>query len=322
MAEPDDNALELLERRLSERVIQRARSALVATFVAGLSVVGAILTYVGFNAFEQVKSIAEERAAQIVDRDVKPQASEAGKLLGDIKVQFGVLRELSVRAREDMERLERQLTDFQPRAAALDRFSQKVDEIDLRSKELQASFATARLTIDSLTTLNGGLERLARQVDELNELVGQGTPQPLKAEYEPRQRAITGGVSEVIEKSQQLTQQVQSYATRTTVFVQYYAMPRAQADALVKALNERGYNVPNPDQQPMSRAGVREVRYFWPADAPAAATLAGDAQAVLKAQNLGAQPVEVRNLTDWPRQKPKAGTLELWIGLPSTAAAD
>jgi hypothetical protein len=64
---------------------------------------------------------------------------------------------------------------------------------------------------------------------------------------------------------------------------------------------------------------AHEVRYFHTADRDAAAALANDTMEALKA--LGAPPVlvELRDFSSYPKAKPRAGTVELWLGLPEQA---
>ncbi len=64
---------------------------------------------------------------------------------------------------------------------------------------------------------------------------------------------------------------------------------------------------------------AHEVRYFHGPDRDAAAALARDTMAALKELGVGPILVEVRDFTAYPKAKPRAGTLELGLGLPEQA---
>jgi 3-oxoacyl-[acyl-carrier-protein] synthase III len=72
----------------------------------------------------------------------------------------------------------------------------------------------------------------------------------------------------------------------------------------------------------MPQSGLFEVRYYWASDRPEADRLAQAASNAMKEANIATASVDVQDYTKYTRAKPRAGTIELWLGLPSQAAAE
>jgi hypothetical protein len=70
----------------------------------------------------------------------------------------------------------------------------------------------------------------------------------------------------------------------------------------------------------MPNNSSRQVRFFHAQDRDAANQLANHAAAALATLGLGDLAVEVQDLTNWNRAKPRIGTIELWLALPEAKA--
>jgi hypothetical protein len=105
-----------------------------------------------------------------------------------------------------------------------------------------------------------------------------------------------------------------------TVFFQFAGGQRQQATALSAELRAAGFDVPG-EERTAGAAGQRQVRYFHDGDADSARALVTAVNAAL--QQLGYETVAVtmKDFTDYPKLKPREGTLELWLELPSRQAA-
>lgn len=91
-----------------------------------------------------------------------------------------------------------------------------------------------------------------------------------------------------------------------SVFVRYFGDP-ATADTLVAAIDATGAQTP-PQEQLSAAQGLSEIRYFFDADRKLAEFI------VKQLKPVQARTISIRDLSDFPN-KPKPGTLELWIDL-------
>ncbi len=88
-------------------------------------------------------------------------------------------------------------------------------------------------------------------------------------------------------------------------------MPREVAEDISAQLAPLGFEVPG-EERIKTAAGMHEVRYFFEGDGARAGQLADATNDILRRQGYRAE-VRVRDLTDFPGQKPRPGTLELWL---------
>jgi len=314
MPEIDEATLELFERRLSDRLTERVRGSLFKLYAAVAVAVGATLGFVGFSIIDGIKQAAEDSIDSKI-QVITAKIDAAG-------TQLAVMESINERAKPMMSQLEAALSDFKPRAEELGNLTKQVADIELRRKQLEASLANIDATVGSLSELGQKFEELAKQVKSLSEIVAANSSR--SSITTPSGNVTIADVTRiagaVASTAQQVNADVQQYNKRTIVFFQFNGMEKDQAQKIAGALRQKGYNVPGEDPEPMPPTGLSEVRYFWPADQSAAEGLASAATAVLNDLQIsgGPRPVTTRDNTNWPKTKPKPGTIELWIGLAAT----
>ncbi len=134
MTDIDNDRLELLERQLAERITNRVQPALFKLYATvGLAVIGVL----GFVGWDIVKDIKSEIKAEIVDsisKDVEAKRTEIVERVTETRV-------MARRANMVIERLEKQLDDFQPQAENLDETIKKVKALNVTSQDLIATYS-------------------------------------------------------------------------------------------------------------------------------------------------------------------------------------
>jgi len=91
---------------------------------------------------------------------------------------------------------------------------------------------------------------------------------------------------------------------------------KANVQPIADAIQAKGYRI--GEIQPFDIAkGTNEIRYFFPADRPAAVKLAADVAQVLKDRHAGLPPTKVVDPTGSPLDKNYPGVLELWLDTAS-----
>jgi len=325
----DEDRFELLERRLAENVDNKVRQSLFKFYGAIGVVVVAVAGYAGFDFVQQTKKDAQDQAAaaakEIVDTQVKPVADEAERTLNDLKIKMGVFDELQSRAVAAVDDLQKKLIEFEPQAKSLSDTIAKVEALDLRRRDLESRLDSVASLVGSLEEITRNMTDLARKVDSLAESVGNLSHQAGETKVLAETAALRSQLSTVItntEQAQTTIQDVQQTAAQTTVYFQYYAMQPDQVQAIQEALRKASFKVPGAEKQPMPQSGLFEVRYYWASDRPEADRLAQAASNAMKEANIATASVDVQDYTKYTRAKPRAGTIELWLGLPSQAAAE
>ena len=327
--EIDEDRLELLERRLADNVDSKVRQSLFKFYGAIGVVVIAVAGYAGFDFIQQtkdeVRSQAIKAATDMVAAEVDPLAAKARDTLVDLQVKMGVFDELQQRTVTAVEELQKSLAEFQPQAKNLQNTINEVQDLDVKRRDLETRLDTIAKLVGSLEDITKNMTDLAKKVDGLGESVSslsQKFGETQVTQETATLRTELGNVIAASEQAQTAIQDVQQSAAQTVVYFQYYAMPPDQVKATQEMLRKAGFKVPGAEQQPMRQSGLYEVRYYWPNDQPEAERLAATAGEILKRQNIVAPAVVVKDYTKWERAKPRAGTIELWLGLPEQAAAE
>lgn len=315
---PDD-FLELLELRLSESVSTRVKGSLFKLYALIGMVVGAILTYAGIDLVDRITEQADRQAEKLIAEKVDPTIREAEAQAEEVKIQLGVIVELNKSARSTIEKLNDQLRDFEPRAQKLQELAAQVESLDLRRKDVEASLTTVDQSISSLSELGKKLSDLATQVNYLSEVV---STLQLSQKTSSDVLSIVNATQTLATVSQQVTQKLSEISDQTRVFFQFYGMTRQAAQDLTQHLRDMGYIVPGEEQVTMSPAGISEIRYFWEQDAARAEELKVAVAKLLNDTAINAKPPTVASKVNWPKEKPRIGTVELWIGLPASAGAE
>lgn len=312
-----DFYLELIERRLTDRVATNVKGSLFKTYGLIGAVVGAVLTYVGIDIFERITERADTQTQEMIAKKVDPALQAAQAQTEKVTIQLGVIEALNQRAQATIDRLNEQLAGFEPKAEKLKDLADQVDTLDLRRKEVEASLTTVGQSISSLGELGGKLAELANQVKSLSDVVA--TLQ-LSRETSSNVQTIANATQALANVSEQVTQRLSDIRNQTRVFFQFYGMPREVAAELTRRLRDLGYVVPGEEQVRPSGSPISEIRYFWDQDAARAEDLRAAVSSLLEPAGIAAPPPVVKSNVDWSKQKPREGTVELWVGLPAAAA--
>ena len=304
--------MELLERRLADRVSDRVERTLKVRYGA---VVAAALFVMGLTGYSIVNNLVRE----LVGGTVTPVTKEAERSIAQMQVQLDLARETKKRLDvlveqigTDADAAQRRIESFQVRLGKtqeefqtiLESLQDQLSAVTVRRRELEADLAANSQGLAAAVGQNRGeLAQLAEQVAALaGAAAGGGDPTRVAADAQALAERVRAAASREV---------------RATVFLQYGGGATAElVTGLTAKLREGGYIVPVAEALPTD---AHEVRYFHAPDRDAAAALAKDTMEALKA--LGGPPVlvEVRDFTTYPKAKPRAGTVELWLGLPEQA---
>jgi uncharacterized coiled-coil protein SlyX len=101
-------------------------------------------------------------------------------------------------------------------------------------------------------------------------------------------------------------------SNKPIVYYQFPNTARPDAQQLADTIQARGYRI--AEIQPFEIAkGTNEVRYFFPADRPAAVKLAQDVSQILKDRRIVLPATKVVDPTGSPLDRNYPGVLELWL---------
>ena len=324
---PAADRVELLERRLAERVDARVRISLFKFYGAIGAAVAIVLGYVGFNLVQQtmnsMRQEAKEAAQRIIVETVKPIAGDAERSLLDVQVKMRVFDEMQRRTLAALDALERNLANFQPQARNLEETIAKVQDLESRRRDLQARIESVASLTGSLEGVAGTMTELARKVDGLNAAVTALSDRVGAKAVAADTAALQTGIGAVLrtsERVQSAVEKAQRTESQTTVYFQHSAMPPELVEAVAAALRQERFKVPGSERVSMPASGMSEVRYFWPGDRSEAERLAAIATTAIEKQGARSRLVAARDYTGWSRTKPPAGTVELWLGLPAALA--
>jgi uncharacterized protein YoxC len=311
MTDLDDDRLELLERQLAERVTERVRPALFRLYATvGVAVIGA-LGFVSWDIVEDIKSEIKVEITDEIDKEIKAKRNE-------ITERVTEARFMAKRASKVIQRVEKQLDDFQPQAENLDETIEKVKALNVTSQDLIAVYSQElQPLVSNVESLSSQLKILAEQVNQLNTIATAGG---LNSEGEPAQTSQhrSTAIQSVISDTKAAEQRLVQARNKTTVFFQFAGGRREQAKALSAALKAEGYAVPGEDREG-GAAGRHEVRYFHVEDDATAQRLADDTTRALRSlayPDRKAPDIMAKSFVSYRGKKPRVGVLELWLEIP------
>lgn len=308
--------LELLELRLSESISTRVRTSLFKWYAVIGAVVGAVLTYAGIDVVGRINDVATDRAQKMIEDQIKPTIDEAEKQAQNATVQLKVIEELNKNARAAIEKLNARLEEIEPQAEKLQQAADAIAALEVQRRDIEAGLSGVNQSITQLQELGDKVAALATQVSALSEIVSS---LQLNQKNSTDVKIIGTAVQELAEQSQQVTQQVAIIRDQTRVFFQFDGMSSDVAQELSQYLRTAGYIVPGAERIALNGAGISQIRYFWPEDASRAESLKGDVEKALSEIGMTMRPVTIVSRTDWPKGKPRRGTVELWLGLRAAA---
>jgi hypothetical protein len=302
--------LELLERRLAERVGDRVERTLKIRYAG---IIAAVLFVLGLAGYSWVENL--------VVKAIGPVSKDAERTMAEMNVQLELAREnkrkldaLIEQINSDADAAQRRIESFQARLGkqqeefdrTLESINDQLGAVVVRRRELEADLAqNSRGLVAGLAENRAEVANLARLAVDTAGLAAAG-----RAEAAQEAARLQAEARAILERAERAA----TGEYLATVFVQYgKSMSTDVARAVGERLEAKGYVVPAEDRMPTD---AREVRFFDPGDREAAGRLASDATQAL--QELGMQDltVEVQDFTAWSKAKPRAGTLELWLALP------
>ncbi len=338
MTELDDDKIELLERQLAERVTERVRPALFKLYAAlGTAVIG-VLGLVGWDVVTDIKTEIKSDIINEIDAEIGAKRQEILERTTETQI-------LAKRANAIIQRVEKQLDEFEPKAENLNETIDKVKSLNVASQDFTAIYSQELVPlVSNVEALSGQLSVLAEQVDELNKIVARvgemEVAQSVVALSEESTSTTEEGqpapppppqeIVEVVQKAEQRSMAIQSVITearvaeqrlldarkKPTVFFQFAGGSIEQAVALSDSLQKLGYTVPGEDRERYA-SGKHEVRYFHDEDKEAAKRLAQDTTQALQALGYVDMPtVTAEPFVAYLGKKPRVGVLELWLELP------
>lgn len=317
MEELDEDRLELLERRLADRVTERVRSDLFSWYAAIGTAVITVCGILGVNVVLSIRTEIKSEIKQEFEQELQVKRDEVRELISETRLK-------AKEANDIIERVQQELRAFRPQAEGLNDNIQKVKILDDKIQKLDKistslDIASQRQPLDSsVKSLQRQLIELAIQVDKLNSIVTVSVQKPGGESAQAAQQR-KAAIQSVISATQKAEQSLAKKRERTTVFFQFAGGKREQAEALSEALKKADYIVPGEEREG-GAAGKHQVRYFYTQDRVAAESLAQDATRALR--NLGYSISQVPNIEAKPfvsysGKKPSQGTVELWLEIPS-----
>jgi hypothetical protein len=304
--------LELLERRLAERVGDRVERTLKIRYAG---IIAAVLFVLGLAGYSWIENL--------VVKAIDPVSKDAERTMAEMNVQLDLARDskrkldaLIEQINTDADAVQRRVESFQNRLGeqqeeferTLESINDQLAAVTVRRRELEADLAqNSRGVVTGLTHTRTEVANLARLATDLTGLAAAGRVDAAQEADRLRAEART-----ILERAERAA--TGDYLA--TVFLQYgKSVPPEMAHAVGERLKAKGYVVPTESRMPND---AREVRFFYPDDRDAASRLATDVTAALQTMGLQDLTVEVRDRTDWGKAKPRAGTLELWLALPES----
>lgn len=332
MTEVDNNVIELIERRVSEKVEQDVRSRLFRSYVFTGTAVAAVLGWVGYSLISEAKQEAKNKIEMAILDNNKKIEDFKDKVIADYSSYFNSKKQemdmltktisvgleksqwISQQVVEKLAKIDSAADDVQPQLAELKEKSQQVqqelEEISVKSRNLVADVATFQQLPMRVTQLAGDVQKIALDVSKL---AGTGEAENAKSD-------ILHSAVQTATNVQSTTAKIEADQSKPIVFLQYNsAIPAETANLIADTLKNENIIVPGIDNTPMGNTRFRELRYFNAVDAGTAQKVAATVLDALIAANLPVGKVNVRDYTFWKGTKPKPGTLELWLAEPTVA---
>lgn len=307
MADADKDRLELLERQLSEKVSERVRTSLFKLYA---SVGVAVIFVIGFVSWDIVGDIKQELKAEFI-AEIEADINSKRERIQELLIRADLLGR---RVTATIDTVEKQLTEFQPKAIELEQMYEKVDSLNVDAKNFIDIYNNeVRPLANNVNSLSQQLSVLAEQVDEINVVTLAAGP-ALSGSQEGSSMQRSAVIQSVIIESDDVQARLETERTRNTVFVQFAGGSPGEVQELAAKLRGDGFYV--PDQEHTTTAfGKRDVRYFHAADRSAAEEVAQVVTDALLENGYSDQAVTAQDLTKYANKKPRSGVLELWIDL-------
>jgi conjugal transfer/entry exclusion protein len=327
---PDD-FLELVERRLSERVQKRITRIYTAIGTVIFAAGGLAAYDIAEDVRQTAIAAAEDAVQGIVNDQVTPVVDtaqsaidEASEKIMEAQLRIGMvddaLKRIVEKANSAEEKAIETLTQtghkLTQAEAELSALRDTVGGLHAEANDQLMALRDTFADLATLSSLNADVHSLAQHVGAVDGVVQalvQHASGVSKLDISQLGR-LSSSVTPVAESIQSRVEQLQN-SGRLTVFFQFAGMSNDLARTISGQLRSKHYVVPGEVRETMD-ADTQEVRYFRDDDLDQAQRLAADATAALASMGLRELPVEPKRMTDWEGAKPRPHTLELWLSVP------
>ena len=312
----NDATLELLERRIADKVTEQARKRVIGHYAVVGSTLAAVAAFVGWSVVGWVQHEAETRidakisalTAAINDKTVQVTNAQSA-----IAVRLGVLDDLSQHAGRTIDKVDETLQGFAPKSRRLEQAASDIAELEERVRPIRGTIEQAEQNRTDLERVSGQLNTLAQQVAQLI-TVAQQAPASGPAPAAGTFSSIAAATAGVATGSASIAKDIAANRAMPTVYVQFSGFQREMIDLLRQQLAAKGFNVPAAERTGAATK-LAEVRYFHEGDRTEAERLARlTTEALRSLVPTDAREVKAANSTGYGGTKPKPATLELWYG--------
>ena len=309
--------LELLERRITDRVTEQARARVFAYYAVIGTTVTAVLGLAGWSAIGWVERQASSEITRQIDAksaQVTQASKELRSLQGEIDTQLKILDMLATRAGRVVDRVDATLVSFEPKSRKLEQVIADIDTLEERVRPIRGAADLADQNRNDLQRLSGELASLAQQVKALIDVSSRGLAPT--ASTAGTYSTLAGATERVASAAAGITRDVAASRARRIVYLQYAGIPREAADALRTALGDAEFQFPAAEST-ANATGLFEVRYFYLNDEEPARQLAAAATKAVQRSTPGElRAAKAVPLVTFRGTKPREGTLEMWYGPP------
>jgi hypothetical protein len=286
----DQDAEELLRRRLTEDVRTAVKRELFATYATVGIVVGAVLAFLGWDFMREIRGEMRRLVTEDFETVRKDLEDDVDALKTNVAEQAGRINSESDRAKFVLGGVAEQLGKLELNNEMLRDINETVESLQEARRALVPEVEEIKARIATLDVIADQLQALAAAVPP------EEPTAPAYVDVAAKLRTAQASADETI--------------ARPTVHLQFAGGTRAKAQELADALDASGFVVPGEERDP-GAVGKREVRYFYAEDRESAQRLAGVVESASEAIGTGGT-VTIVPLTDYSG-KPKQGILELWI---------
>lgn len=360
MADIDANTLELLERRIGEKVAENVERSLKWRYGTALAVFVAVTGLVGWSikveVEKQIASVAknaeadmaeavqraESRTDELLDKTemrVRSQLETLDTQAKDARLKFqlseALTDEVAKRVARNMDQVDERVRSFDAKVAVLTQFGGRVDDLDHRSTELDLKIKDGHAQTDArLAKLNDmvadvgrvadmdrNLATLAQQVAAMQTAMQQvASAAPAAAPAPAAYASVRSALQGIVSESGRRTEAAAKPADEARTVFVQFAGGLREQAKSLSEALRRDGYVVPGEERTAGAAGQREVRYFHDSDRASATELVRAVNAALVDLGYGVT-VAGADFTGYRKLKPRPGTLELWLEMPPSRPA-
>jgi signal transduction histidine kinase len=308
--------LELLERRIADRVTEQARKRVISYYAVVGTTLAGVLGLLGWSVVGWV----EREAKTVIHQQITSMTAQVDKVSHDVaglqqqvNMNLQVLDALGKRAGRTLDNVEDTLKSFEPKSRKLEQVIIDIDELETRIRPIRGAGELADQNRADLERVSRELNTLAQQVKELVGMA-QRAPTGSAGGTSGVYNDLAAATEQVAAGSANIAREIAASRATTTVYIQFSGYGREAVDQLRTVLAGAGFTVPAAERT-SAATSLFEVRYFHDSDKAAADRLA---QIITEAAKkvIPGEPrtAKVVDMTSYPSTKPKPATVELWYG--------